>query len=73
MRKTRISLFFFLFATINTAFPQAENITKQFNDAYRSFQSLNEEGKPGESLEFAKQALELAQSLFDENSETMVY
>ena len=71
MRKTRISLFFFFMASVNTAFPQTENITKQFNDAYRSFQSLNEEGKPEESLEFAKKALDLAQPLFDENSETI--
>ena len=71
MSKTRISLFFFLMASVNTAFPQTENITKQFNDAYRSFQSLNEEGKPEESLEFAKKALDLAQPLFDENSETI--
>lgn len=58
-------------ASVNTAFPQTENITKQFNDAYRSFQSFNEEGKPEESLEFAKKALDLAQPLFDENSETI--
>ena len=71
MKKTRISLLFFLLASVNTAFPQTEDITKQFNEAYRAFQSLNQEGKPEESLEFAKTALDLAQSLFDENSETM--
>ena len=71
MKKTRISLLFFLLASVNTAFPQTEDITKQFNNAYRAFQSLNQEGKPEESLEFAKTALDLAQSLFDENSETM--
>ena len=70
MKKTRISLLFFLLASVNTAFPQTEDITKQFNNAYRAFQSLNQEGKPEESLEFAKTALDLAQSLFDENSET---
>ena len=71
MKKTRISLLFFLLASVNTAFPQTEDITKQFNNAYRAFQSLNQEGKPEESLEFAKTALDLAQSLFDENSETI--
>ena len=71
MKKTRISLLFFLLASVNTAFPQTEDITKQFNEAYRAFQSLNQEGKPEESLEFAKTALDLAQSLFDENSETI--
>ena len=70
MKKTRISLLFFLLASVNTAFPQTEDITKQFNDEYRAYQSLNQEGKPEESLEFAKKALDLAQSLFDENSET---
>ena len=71
MKKTRISLLFFLLASVNTAFPQTEDITKQFNNAYRTFQSLNQEGKPEESLDFAKTALDLAQSLFDENSETI--
>ena len=70
MKKTRISLLFFLLASVNTAFPQTEDITKQFNDEYRAYQSLNQEGKLEESLEFAKKALDLAQSLFDENSET---
>ena len=71
MKRTRISLLFFLLASVNTAFPQTEDITTQFNNAYRAFQSLNQEGKPEESLEFAKTALDLAQSLFDENSETI--
>jgi len=70
MKKTRISLLLFLLASVNTAFPQTEDITKQFNDAYRAFQSLNQDGKPEESLEFARKALDLAQFLFDENSET---
>ena len=70
MSKIRISLLLFFLITANTAFPQAEDITKQFNDAYRAFQSLNQDGKPEESLEFAKKALDLGQSLFDENSET---
>jgi len=70
MSKFRILLLLFLLISANTAFPQAEDITKQFNDAYRAFQSLNQEGKPEESLEFAKKALDLGQSLFDENSET---
>ena len=70
MNKIRISLLLFLLISANTAFPQAEDITKQFNDAYRAFQSLNQEGKPEESLEFAKKALDLGQSLFDESSET---
>ena len=70
MKKIRISLLLFLLISANTAFPQAEDITKQFNDAYRVFQSLNQDGKPEESLEFAKKALDLGQSLFDENSET---
>jgi tetratricopeptide (TPR) repeat protein len=70
MSKFRILLLLFLLISANTAFPQAEDITKQFNDAYRAFQSLNQEGKPEESLEFAKKALDLGQSLFDESSET---
>ena len=70
MNKIRISLLLFLLVSANTAFPQAEDITKQFNDAYRTFQSLNQDGKPEESLEFAKKALDLGQSLFDESSET---
>ena len=70
MSKFRILLLLFLLISANTAFPQAEDITKQFNDAYRAFQSLNQEGKPEESLEFAEKALDLGQSLFDENSET---
>ena len=70
MNKIRISLLLFLLISANTAFSQAEDITKQFNDAYRAFQSLNQDGKPEESLEFAKKALDLGQSLFDENSET---
>jgi tetratricopeptide (TPR) repeat protein len=70
MNKIRISLLLFLLISANTAFSQAEDITKQFNDAYRAFQSLNQEGKPEESLEFAKKALDLGQSLFDESSET---
>jgi len=70
MSKIRISLLLFFLITANTAFPQAEDITKQFNDAYRAFQFLNQDGKPEESLEFAKKALDLGQSLFDENSET---
>ncbi|MAP84313.1 MAG: hypothetical protein CMF83_01080, partial [Candidatus Marinimicrobia bacterium] len=65
MSKIRISLLLFFLITANTAFPQAEDITKQFNDAYRAFQSLNQDGKPEESLEFAKKALDLGQSLFD--------
>ena len=70
MKKTRISLLLSLLVSVNAVFPQTEDITKQFNDAYRTFQSLNQEGKPEESLEFAKKALDLAQSLYDENSET---
>ena len=70
MNKIRISLLLFLLISANTAFSQAEDITKQFNDAYRAFQSLNQDGKPEESLEFAKKALDLGQSLFDESSET---
>ena len=70
MNKIRISLLLFLLVSANTAFSQAEDITKQFNDAYRTFQSLNQDGKPEESLEFAKKALDLGQSLFDESSET---
>ncbi len=71
MKKIRISLLLFLLISANTAFPQAEDITKQFNDAYRAFQSLNQDGKPEESLEFAKNALDLGLSLFDESSETI--
>ena len=70
MKKIRISLLLFLLISANTAFPQAEDITKQFNDAYRAFQSLNQDGKPEESLEFAKNTLDLGLSLFDESSET---
>ena len=71
MSKIKIPLLIFLLISANAALPQAEDITKQFNDAYRVFQSLNWDGKPEESLEFARKALDLAQSLFDENSETI--
>jgi tetratricopeptide (TPR) repeat protein len=68
----RINLLLIVLSSALTisASAQTEDITKQFNDAYRTFQSLNQEGKPKESLEFAKKALDLSQSLFDENSET---
>ena len=59
MSKIKIPLLIFLLISANAALPQAEDITKQFNDAYRAFQSLNQEGKPEESLEFAKKALDL--------------
>ncbi len=71
MSKIRIPLLIFLLISANAALSQAEDVTKQFNDAYRAFQSLNRDGKPEESLEFARKALDLAQSLFDENSETI--
>ena len=68
----RINLLLIVLSSALTisASAQTEDITKQFNDAYRTFQSLNQEGKPKESLEFAKKALDLSQSLFDENSDT---
>jgi hypothetical protein len=68
----RINLLLIVLSSALTisASAQTEDITKQFNDAYRTFQSLNQEGKPKESLEFAKKALDLSQPLFDESSET---
>ena len=68
----RINILLIVLSSVLTISPsaQTEDITKQFNDAYRTFQSLNQEGKPKESLEFAKVALDLSQSLFDESSET---
>jgi tetratricopeptide (TPR) repeat protein len=67
----RINILLIVLSSVLTISPsaQTEDITKQFNDAYRTFQSLNQEGKPKESLEFAKVALDLSQSLFDESSE----